>query len=240
MGPLIGFINHIVGSWGYYAVLGMLSAEGFGLFFAPGETTLIAASIAAGATHRLSIGLVLLTGYAGALLGDNGSFWIGHHFGFELIRRHGHYLCLSQRRIKFVQVVYLRYGIPIVFIGRFIMLFRSWESFLAGANRMRWRRFAPVNAMASLVWVTVWGLGAYALGQSSTTTFEVVGIATFVIFVALSIAIWLFFRQNEERLESWADALLPGSLQPHGRSDLKPVAEGHLVGLSGSRVKPSR
>lgn len=223
MGLFASVINHIVGTWGYYAVLAMLSAEGFGLFFVPGETTLIAASIAAGATHRLSIGLILLAGYAGALIGDNASFWVGHHFGFELIRRYGHYVHLNQRRIKFVQVVYLRYGIPIVFIGRFIMLFRSWESFLAGANRMRWQRFAPVNALASLIWVCVWGLSAYALGQSSTQTFAVVGITTLVIFVVLSLGIWLFFRRNEEKLESWADAVLPGSLKPHRRRDLRPV-----------------
>lgn len=221
VGPLVSFIDHIVGTWGYYAVLGMLSAEGLGLFFVPGETTLIAASIAAGVTHRLSIALVLLAGCAGALIGDNASFWIGHHFGFELIRRHGHYIHLNERRIKFVQVVYLRFGVPIVFVGRFMMLFRSWESFLAGANRMRWRRFAPVNGLASLVWVCTWGLSAYALGQSSTATLEAVGLATFVVFIVLSVAVWLFFRRNEERLESWADAALPGSLRPHRRSDLK-------------------
>jgi len=221
---LTDVINHIVGTWGYYAVLGMLSAEALGLFFVPGESTLIAASIAAGATHQLSIALILLAGYAGALIGDNASFWIGHHFGFELIRRHGHYVHLNQRRIKFVQVVYLRYGIPIVFFGRFIMLFRSWESFLAGANRMRWRRFAPVNATASIVWVTLWSLSAYALGESSTETLEVVGIATLVIFVLLSVGLWLFFRNHEDELESWADAALPGSLKPHRASDLKPVS----------------
>ena len=222
MESLDNVINHVVGGWGYYAVFGMLAVEGFGLFFMPGETTLIAASFAAGATHKLGIILVLLAGYAGALLGDNFSYLVGNRYGFGLIRRYGSYVRLNPKRIKFVQVLYLRYGAPIVFIGRFIMLLRSWESFLAGANHMPWRRFAPVNAGASLVWVCAWGLGAYALGKTSKTVLEAISIAIFIIFCALFTAGWIYFRRHEEQLEGWADRALPGPLHAARPKDLKP------------------
>ncbi|HJT08791.1 MAG TPA: DedA family protein [Stellaceae bacterium] len=224
MGQFDAFINHAVGSWGYYAVFGMLAAEGFGLFFVPGETTLLAAAIVAGATHRLGIVFVLLAGYAGALLGDNFSYLVGHRLGFGLIRRYGPYVRLNQKRIKFVQVLYLRYGVPIVFVGRFIMLLRSWESFLAGANRMPWRRFAPVNAAASLVWVCVWGLGAYALGEAGVAMLKTVGLALLGIFCLAFVAAWLYFRRHERDMEAWADRALPGPLKPHRPQDVKPVS----------------
>lgn len=224
MGQVDAFINHVVGSWGYYAVFGMLAAEGFGPFFVPGETTLLAAALIAGATHHLGILFVLLAGYAGALLGDNFSYLVGRRFGFGLIRRYGPYVRLNEKRIKFVQVVYLRYGIPIVFVGRFIMLLRSWESFLAGANRMPWRRFAPVNAAASLVWVCAWGLGAYALGEAGLAMLKTVGLALLGIFCIAAVAAWLYFRRHESDMEAWADAALPGPLKPHRPQDLKPVA----------------
>jgi len=224
VGQFDAFINHAVGSWGYYAVFGMLAAEGFGLFFVPGETTLLAAAIVAGATHHLGIVFVLLAGYAGALLGDNFSYLVGHRLGFGLIRRYGPYVRLNQKRIKFVQVLYLRYGVPIVFVGRFIMLLRSWESFLAGANRMPWRRFAPVNAAASLVWVCAWGLGAYALGEAGVAMLKTVGLALLGIFCIAFVAAWLYFRRHERDMEAWADRALPGPLKPHRPQDVKPVS----------------
>ncbi len=224
MGPFDSFINHAVGSWGYYAVFGMLALEGFGLFFVPGETTLIAAAIVAGTTHRLDIVFVLLAAYAGALLGDNFSYYVGHRFGFGLIRRYGHYVRLNPKRIKFVQFLYLRYGAPIVFVGRFIMLLRSWESFLAGSNHMPWWRFALVNAGASLVWVGVWGLSGYALGQASKTVLEAVGIGILVLFVLAFAVAGIYFRRHEEEFEAKADQMLPGPLRPHRPRDVKPTA----------------
>lgn len=223
MGTFEAFVTHIIGSWGYFAVFGMLAAEGFGLFFVPGESSLIAAAIAAGAGHRLSILLVLLAAYAGALSGDNFSYYVGNRFGFSLIRRYGHYLRLNPRRIKFVQYLYLRYGAPIVFIGRFIALLRSWESFLAGANHMRWRKFAPVNAAASLAWVCAWGLGAYALGEASSGMLRDVGIGIFALFVICFVAALIYFHRHEEKLESIADRALPGSLRPHKPEDVRPT-----------------
>ena len=129
-------INHIIQHWGYIAVFVMTALEGFGFFFVPGETTLIAASIYAAETGKLSIILVLAAAVCGALLGDNFAYWVGREFGFRLLRRYGHYIRLNERRLKFVQYLFLRYGHPIVFVGRFVVLLRAWEAFLAGADAM--------------------------------------------------------------------------------------------------------
>jgi membrane protein DedA with SNARE-associated domain len=216
-------IDQIVANWGYIAVFAGAALEGFGVFFVPGETMLIAAAIVAGAS-RLNIILVLVAAYIGAILGDNFAFWVGHRYGFGLIRRYGHYVRINEKRVKFVQYLYLRYGSPIVFIGRFVMLLRAWESFLAGANDMRWRRFAPVNAAAILVWDCVWGLGAYGLGQSSKTILEAVGVGIFVVVIIILIVGWVYFRRHEEALEATADKALPGPLRAHRPRDLKPAS----------------
>lgn len=216
------FVNQSVGAWGYYAVFGLLAAEGFGLFFVPGETALIAAAVIAGATHQLSIIYVLLAGYLGALLGDNFAFLVGHTYGFGLLRRYGHKVRLNEKRLKFVQYLYLRYGAPIVFVGRFIMYLRSWESFLAGANAMKWRRFFPVNATATLAWVCAWGLGAYALGHASQILLEAIGFGVFGLFLVLFAIGWMYFRRHEAALEAKADAALPGPLRKHRPEEVQP------------------
>ena len=47
-----------------------------------------------GQTGKLAIALVLAAGFLGAVLGDNFSFYIGQKFGFQLLRRYGHFVRL--------------------------------------------------------------------------------------------------------------------------------------------------
>lgn len=218
-------INHAIATWGYVAVFGVVALEGFGLFFLPGETILVAAAIYAGEAGKLSIGFVLLAAICGAVLGDNFSFWIGQEFGFRLLRRYGHYINLNEKRLKFLQYLFLRYGRPIVFIGRFVMLLRSWEAFMAGADAMPWRHFAPTNAAAILVWAVVWGGGAYWLGQASSSLLEWIGIGIFVIVSVGLFAGWIYFRWHEGEFEARADKALPGPLRSHRPSDLVPTTD---------------
>lgn len=227
-------ISHIIAHWGYLATFGVVALEGFGFFFVPGETTLIASAIYAGETGKLNIVILLLAAFCGAVIGDNFSFWIGREFGFRALRRYGHFIRLNERRLKFVQYLFLRYGHSIVFIGRFVMLLRAWESFLAGADAMPWRQFAPTNAAAILVWVCVWGLGAYALGQASTDLMERIGIGIFVVVCIILITGWIYFRRHEDALEAKADKALPGPLRAHRPSDLRPT-EGDKSPASHAR-----
>lgn len=219
-------INHFIASWGYIAVFGVVALEGFGFFFLPGETTLISAALVAGATGRLSLILVLLAAFCGAVLGDNFSFWIGHRFGFPLLRRYGPYVGLREKRLKFVQYLFLRYGRPIVFVGRFVILLRSWEAFMAGADAMAWRCFAPTNASAILIWALTWGGGAWWIGKASTSLLRWVGIGIFLIVSVTLVAGGVYFHYHEDELERRADAALPGPLRSHRPSDLKPVPPG--------------
>lgn len=211
-------VHQILATWGYYAVFAFSALEGFGLFFVPGETMLIAASIAAagvfakGAAH-LEIVWVLVCAVCGAILGDNFSFWVGQKLGFPFLNHFGHYINLNLKRLKFVQYLYLRYGRPIVFVGRFVMLLRAWESFLAGANAMQWSQFAPTNAAAILVWACVWGLGAYGLGQASEGVLWPMTIAIAVAITVLVIVGWIYFRRHEDELEAIAEKALPGPLR---------------------------
>src|SRR5438309_4785025 len=81
-------LNH----FGYLAVVGLVLIEDFGVPV-PGETVLILASVYAGA-GRLSVVLVALLGFCGALLGDNIGFAIGHFGGRPLVERYGRYIFL--------------------------------------------------------------------------------------------------------------------------------------------------
>jgi membrane protein DedA with SNARE-associated domain len=218
----IGIIDHAIATWGYYVVFGLAALEGFGVFFVPGETALIAAAIYAGETHKLSIILVLVAAFAGAIIGDNCAFWIGREYGFSFLRRYGRLVRVNEKRLKFLQYLFLRYGRPIVFIGRLVMLVRAFESFLAGANAMDWRRFAVTNAAAVLVWDCIWGLGAWWLGKKSNTLLEAIGIGIFIVICILLGVFWAYFHRHEDELEAASEKAFPGPLR--GRRPGTPAA----------------
>src|ERR1700756_3657692 len=81
-------LNH----YGYLAVAGLVLLEDFGVPV-PGETVLILGAVYAG-TGRLSIVLVVLLGFLGAVTGDNIGFAIGHFGGRPLVERWGRYIFL--------------------------------------------------------------------------------------------------------------------------------------------------
>jgi hypothetical protein len=81
----------------------------------------------------------------------------------------------------------------------------------------------PGQRRSELVWVWAWGLGAYGLGEAVAATLKTVGLALFGLFCIAVVAAWLYFRCHENGMEAWAEAALPGSLQPHRPQDLKPV-----------------
>ena len=153
---------------------------------------------------------------AGGVAGDNIGFWVGRKFGFRLLCRYGSHIGVGPKRLKLMQYLFLRYGKRIVFAGRFVMILRAWEAFLAGADWMPWPRFAVVNAAAIVVWALAWGGSAYGLGHASTATIEWIATGISLVLIAVLICWYIYFRRHEETLEASADQALPGPLQPHG------------------------
>ena len=210
---LIGhIIDQVVANWGYIAVFVLVALESFGIP-APGETVLIAAAVVA-AKGDLNIVILLVVASAAGIIGDNIGFWVGRELGFRLLCRYGEHIWMPPKRLKLLQYLFLRYGKRIVFIGRFVMILRAWEAFLAGADWMPWRRFALTNAAAVVLWACVWGLSSYALGHAQTSLIEWISTAVSVVIVGLLIWAWVYFRRHEEELEQTAEKALPGPLRP--------------------------
>ena len=199
--------------YGYIAVLAIVGLESIGIPL-PGETTLIAAALYAGATHRLNIVGVIVAAAAGAIIGDNIGYGIGHWGGYRLLVRFGHRIRLDESRIKIARYLFLRYGGPVVFFGRFVSILRTYAAFLAGTTRMPWRRFIVYNAAGGVLWSTLYGAGAYALGDTIDRLSAPLAIGFGVAGVA-AIAVGAFFvRRQEERLRMAAEEAFPGPL--HG------------------------
>jgi len=178
----------------------------------PGETTLIAAATYAGASHRLSISLVILAAIGGAILGDNAGYAIGHWGGYRLLVRYGRYVRLNEARVKLGRYIFLKHGGKVVFFGRFVSILRAYAAFLAGTTRMPWWRFFAFNAAGGILWASVYGLGAYLLGRELERLTRTADVVVGVVAAIVIIAFLVFLARNEKRLVAEAERALPGPL----------------------------
>ena len=205
-------LPNLLSAYGYWAIAGIVGLEGIGIPI-PGETTLILAAIYAGSTHHLDIRLVIAAAAAGSIVGSIIGFWIGREIGYPLLLRYGHYVGLTESKIKIGQYLFQRHGAKIVFFGRFVPLLRMLAALLARVNRMPRLPFLLFNSAGSIVWTCVYGLGAYYLGEQAgrlAAPLEI-GLAVVVLVVIFGGAVLL--RRSETQLAEAAERALPGPLR---------------------------
>jgi membrane protein DedA with SNARE-associated domain len=205
-------LRQLLSTYGYWAVLAFVGIESIGIPL-PGETMLIAAAIYAGASHHLSIELVIAAAIAGAVIGDNIGFGIGYFGGYRLLLRSGKYVGLHERRVKLARYIFMRHGPKVVFFGRFVSVLRTYAAFLAGTARMPWWRFLAFNAAGGTLWALIYGVGAYLLGQQLNRLTRPFEFAAAGLAVVAIVAFAVFLRRNEHRLEDEAERVLPGPLE---------------------------
>jgi membrane protein DedA with SNARE-associated domain len=149
----------------------------------PGETTLIAASVLASQGHY-SLVWVIAIAAAGAIVGDNGGYWLGRLGGRRLLERipvvRDHFRRVLPQAERFFQ----RHGAKTVFIGRFIAVLRFTAAWLAGISHMEWWRFLVWNATGGIVWATLVGVVAYEFGRRAADA-----ISHYGIYAAIGIAV---------------------------------------------------
>jgi membrane protein DedA with SNARE-associated domain len=204
-------IAHLVHVYGLVVVAGVIGLESIGLPF-PGETVLILAAILAATRHDLNIFAVVVMAAGGAIAGQIIGYIIGREFGYRLLLRYGSYLRITESRIKLGEYLFLRHGVKIILIARFVPVLRSLAGILAGANRMPWRQFLLTNIIGAVLWASIFGFAAYMLGRQverlAGPMFIVVGIAA-VIVIAIGVN---FVRRHEAQLAAEAERALPGPL----------------------------
>ena len=132
---LISSITQLIESYGLVVVAVLICLESIALPV-PGETVLILAAVFAGTHHQLHIVAVVLTAATAAFVGQVIGYMIGRQFGYRLLLKYGGYLHITEGRIKLGEYLFLRYGVAIVIVARFVPVLRSIIGILAGANRM--------------------------------------------------------------------------------------------------------
>jgi undecaprenyl-diphosphatase len=163
----------------------------------PGETALIAAGVLA--SHgQVRIEIVIALAAVAAILGDNLGYVIGRTGGRRLLERPGPLEHHRRRIIEQGEPFFQRHGAKAVFLGRWVAGLRIAAAWLAGINRMPWRRFLFWNALGGIAWATSVGLLAYYLGPPAEKIFKTIGIAGVALAVAAVLAFVLWRRLRRD------------------------------------------
>jgi membrane protein DedA with SNARE-associated domain len=200
-------LEHLLGEYGYGLVFVVIMLEAMGVPF-PGESLIIGASVYAATTGRLQIVFVVVAAIGGAIMGDNFGYLIGRWAGVPLLRRFGKYVGLTEKRMDLSRYLFKTQGGKVVFVGRFIAILRTFVALFAGANHMEWRTFLLWNAVGGVAWASLYGFGAYILGNAMKRLAGPIGIGIAVVAAIVVVVAIVMLRRNESRLEDKAEAAM--------------------------------
>ena len=174
--------EYVSGSPWTYAFLFAVSAIDVIIPLVPSETSVILAGVLA-STGDLVLVLVILFAAAGAIVGDNVSYWIGRKVGHRLVDRF--FKGERRKQVDWAHRQVEERGGYLIVIGRFIPGGRTAVTLACGLLEMRWRKFISFDVAAGLVWATYAALLGYVGGR----TFEENPLYGFLIAFAVAIGI---------------------------------------------------
>jgi membrane protein DedA with SNARE-associated domain len=185
---MLAALINVPASIGYPLLFVLVGSES-AVALVPGETNLIVAAALAG-QGRLSLPLVIGVAASAAILGDNIGYLTGRRGLRRLLDRPGRWSARNRRLVERGEIFFARRGSATVFFGRWLPGLRVVASWLAGANRVPWRRFLFWNALGGITWASTVGVVAYFLGRSASGSLGAIG------FVGVGIAVLFYLARR--------------------------------------------
>jgi len=174
--------EHVSGSPWTYAFLFAIAALDVIFPIVPSETSVILAGVLA-STGDLILVLVIALAAAGAVLGDNTSYWIGRTLGDRIVARF--FKGDRRKRVDWAEQQVTERGGYLIVVGRFIPGGRTVITLACGSLEMPWRRFISFDVAAGVVWASY----AALLGYFGGRTFEESPLKGFLVAFAIALAV---------------------------------------------------
>ena len=213
-----------------YVFVGLMAFLETGFFvglIAPGEFTILLGGVIAG-QGRIDVVALIAIVWVAAVAGDVNSFLLGRRLGRAFLIRHGERVKITSERVEQVERFFNRYGGWTILVGRFVGLVRALAPFVAGASRMRFRRFLPFDIVGAGLWGTTFVVLGYIFWHSFNEVVDVAKRGAFalgavIVTVVGAIAAYRHFRVPENR------AAARSALEREQRPMLRPFARAALA-----------
>ncbi len=160
----------------------------------PGTVLMFGIGVLVG-SGNLGLWETLVWAFAGAVVGDGLSFWLGRHFR-DHIRNWWPFRAHPQMLVR-GEAFFLRHGGKSVLIGRFVGPVRPVIPAVAGMMGMAPGKFLVVNLVSALLWAPAYLLPGIAFGTSLALASQVATrLALFIVLVVGGtwFALWLVGR----------------------------------------------
>jgi membrane protein DedA with SNARE-associated domain len=203
---LVDLIQH----YGYLVVFLGVGMESLGVPV-PGETVLVIGAVLAAQGH-LNAAAVAAVAVAGAVIGDNFGYFVGHRWGRRLLQLPVLRRIYDPRRVAVAERFFQRHGWTAVFFGRFIAILRIFAGPLAGLHHMPWSHFVLANAAGAVLWVAAVVSAGLLLGGNLDRIVTLISRAGLiglglVVVLAIGFVVWRYRRHRRELREG--ERLLP-------------------------------
>ena len=182
--------------WVYPLILGVAALDAV-FPLVPSEATVIAAAALAG-TGDLVLSLVVVSGAAGAVLGDNAAYLIGRAGKGRVSGR----LPGSSRwreRVAHATTMLRERSATIIVVSRFIPGGRTATMLSAGLVGLSWRRFAAYDLAAGILWA------AYAslIGLVGGKAFADKPLYALLLALGIAVALTLLIESGRRGIRSY-------------------------------------
>ena len=124
----------------------------------PSEVIMPVAGVTA-ASGKLELSLVILSGTAGAMLGNLFWYFAARALGYDrlkpFVRKYGKWLTVNWRDVQRAHDWMERHGVAFVLLGRLVPTIRSIVSIPAGLVEMRFRTFFIASSLGTFAWTAL-------------------------------------------------------------------------------------
>jgi membrane-associated protein len=205
---LIDFVLHLdkhlgpiiqqYGVWTYLILFAVIFCE-TGLVvlpFLPGDSLLFLAGVFAG-RGSLSLGVLLVTLIAAAILGDTVNYWVGHFLGHRMIASKRR--LIKPEHLAYTHEFFEKYGGKTIILARFVPIVRTVAPFVAGLGEMSYGRFMSYNAVGGTAWVLLCTLAGFGLYRNQFVQDHFFVVELLIIGLSLLPAIWEFWQARSRK-----------------------------------------
>ncbi len=187
----------------YLAIVVVLILTGSGLPI-PEEVPIVAAGIlSAPPDGPLNPWLALGCCLFGALAGDCVMYWIGYHFGRNVVREHPWWArFVKPEREAQIERMIDKHGLKVFFLARFLVGLRSPVYLSAGILRVPFRRFLAIDLFCATVVIGTFFTLSYSYGREIIGWIRGAEYGLWAILVLALAAGSIYYWRKRRRLRS--------------------------------------
>ena len=198
LAELTNFILNTVGDWGYTGIFIMMAIESSFIPF-PSEIVMIPAGYLA-YKGEMSLLLVLLSGFAGSMIGAWINYLLAMSLGRKFLYAYGRYFFMPAEVLDKMEVFFKAHGSVSTFSGRLIPGVRQLISIPAGLSKMPFGLFSLYTFLGAGLWSSILVFMGYFLGENEGLIkeylHELVWVSLGLVLIIAVVYTYLYKRKN--------------------------------------------